>query len=180
MVLSHPLLTPDFNLLRVKVIPVFEVQNCFFFRSESKNLDSFCLNSTVVGCWLRAGIMEAQLKKAFLCHWQGIRQMQDWSTPFPGFWLRPYSLERTKIFCLSKSPGPSTWVKSDRLWLLSQVRQTNGPFWLLAALCVGSMFFCVWCPKGPGSWSVLDSMEKDQGSKAEPLGDDTAEGAGLH
>lgn len=41
-VLPHPLLTLDSNLLRVKVITVFEVQNCFSLRSESKDLDSFC------------------------------------------------------------------------------------------------------------------------------------------
>lgn len=41
-VLPHPLLTLDSNLLRVKVITVFEVQNCFSLKSESKDLDSFC------------------------------------------------------------------------------------------------------------------------------------------
>lgn len=104
-VLPHPLLTLDSNLLRVKVITVFEVQNCFSLRSESKDLDSFChplqqcVADSLLVSWRHSS------PKPF----SAIDEASDNSRiglPHPDFWLRPYSLETTKICCLTKSSDP--------------------------------------------------------------------------
>lgn len=102
-VLPHPLLTLDFSSLRVKVITVFEVQNCFFLRLESKDLDFFaffCSSGLLVACWHHGGATHASPSLPLMRHQTTTGSVYS----VPRLLAKTLYLERTEIFCPAKSP----------------------------------------------------------------------------
>lgn len=157
-VFPHPLLTPDSNLLRVKVNKYSVWGSKPFLSSDQRTRIlihfSFLYNS--------------DLQVAWWCH----RGTTHPSPFLPLLRISPFhsqilieillSWEDQDILCDQVS-GFSTPVKSNGLWLPSQVRQANGPFWFPVASYVVLMLFCGCCSVGPWAWSLWGCVEGKPG-----------------